>query len=180
MVGLATIAGGMAKSGLVALNPAEQHAAQQALAKLAGATTSQATGSTASYLSASTQNAATVGSLSTLPTLSSLNAGGSGLLSGHGTDTFAGGVASAGHSLAGFASDTVVGGSAATSVLPSGTTTAGFNLSADTINVAGATATGVSVQDPAQAHTAVQTITLADKTTVTITGVPSHNIIKSH
>ena len=104
--------------------------------------------------------------------------GASGLLAGQGNDTFAGGVHS-GFDLHGFASDSVIGGSSAGHTPASDHASSVFHLSNDTINLAGATAAGVKAQDPSQATHGTHTVTLADKTTLNITGV-SHDIIKPH
>lgn len=153
--------GGHAAEGSTAphaLTATEHAAVQSALAKLAPAGTTTTTNLT--------------GGSTTLPLLKTFSAG-SGLVAGAGNDTYAGGVSSANLSLSTFASDTVIGGSSA--VTPAvGHSGAALQLSADTISVTGATASGVKALDPAQVP-AGHTITLSDKTTLNITGV-SHDI----
>lgn len=51
-------------------------------------------------------------------------------------------------------------------------------LSPETIKVAGNTATAVKAEDLATKSSS--TITLADKTTVTLTGVMTHQVVKPH
>jgi Ca2+-binding RTX toxin-like protein len=174
VAGLATVAGGAKVATLahaprmaalagvtktsafgVGLSSAEHQAAQDALAKLGGKVPDAWSG--ANRTSA----------------LKPLHAG-SGLVAGHGHDTFAGG--GSGLLPAHFASDTVAGASAGD--LPPAHGSSVFHLSAETINVAGATAAGVKAQHPHVAHHASHTITLTDKTTLNITGVPSHHIVK--
>jgi len=111
--------------------------------------------------------------------LSKLTGGGTtgtnGLLKGLGTDTFAGG--SSGHlALARFASDTVLGGSGAKS--PYLGSSAAFQLSSDTIGSAGVTAKGIKGSEYVVGQHVSHTVTLTDKTTVTLTGVHSNAIVK--
>jgi len=110
--------------------------------------------------------------------LSKLTGGGAGhsgsLLKGLGSDTFAGG--SSGHlALARFASDTVLGGSGAKNPLSS----AGFRLSSDTIGTAGTTAKGIKGSEYIVGQHVSHTVTLTDKTTVTLSGVHSNAIVKT-
>jgi len=139
------------------LSPAERHAAITALSKLTGSSTTKGV---ASVFGGSLKSA----------TLS----GGSGtkLLSGRGSDTFAGGVKSgvkpAIHSIG---SDTVVAGSAFKPLELSGK--AGKPLSTETIKLTGVTAAGVKT---AEEKPASHSITMADKTHITLTGVTPHNI----
>jgi hypothetical protein len=172
MVGMASIAGG-AKHGLATLSHAERDAAQRALARL-----KSSGGGLGSKLEGSTRSATVYGG-------SAIKGAGltASLIHGQGSDTFMGGARSAlTHTVAG--SDTVLSGSAAfgghTSVSDALARHGGanFSLSADTINVAGATAEGVKAAHPPDATTHAHTITLADKTTVTITGVSAHDITK--
>ena len=103
----------------------------------------------------------------------------SGLVTGQGKDTYAGGVDSNRFAISKFASDTVLGGSTAgrgSHVEKTGA----FRLSGDTINIAGITAVGVKATDPNSSPHSSHTITLSDKTTLTITGVHVNEIIKPH
>jgi hypothetical protein len=101
-------------------------------------------------------------------------------------DTFMGGAHNAPtKAVANIGSDTVVGGSATTfgghgsEAKPmSGHGSQHFTLSGDTINIAGATAEGVKAAHPHDAAATAHTITLADKTTITIAGLSSHDITK--
>lgn len=148
------------------LTQAEHAAAQSALSKLVP--TGTVTPTVLAKVAVSTPK---------LPPLKNLQAG-TGLVAGSGSDTYAGGVATAQHSLASFASDTVVGGSTGVRLASVGHTAAAFTLSSDTINVAGATAAAVKALDPTSGQHVTQTITLSDSTTVKITGVHSHHVIK--
>lgn len=165
MVGNASLSGG-ARHGLSALSHAERQAAQNALSRIKGS-------------GGLDHNATVYGGA-----LGKAGLGAPSLIHGRGSDTFAGG--SRGiqtRPLIGAGNDTVVSGS--TAVLGSrpplseamgGHGSHGFALNSDTINVAGATAESVkAVQHDAAAK--AHTITLADKTTVTITGL-SHDIPK--
>ena len=173
MTGMASIHGG-AHHGLPNLTHEERLAARNALAKL------KTSGSPlSSHLDGSIRSA-TVYSGSAVKG-SGLNM--STLLHGHGSDTFIGGARS-GLSPIGTGSDTVISGSTAagtvdrnqTGVL-GGQSGHSFTLSTDTISVAGATAESLKAGHPHEG-TASHTITLADKTKVTITGVPAHDITK--
>jgi hypothetical protein len=103
------------------------------------------------------------------------------LVHGQGNDTFMSGARSLStHALAHVGNDTVVGGSAATSAHANTEAhgTAGshaFALNSDTINVKGATAEAVKSTHPDQGATSSHTITLGDKTTVTISGLQHHD-----
>jgi hypothetical protein len=105
-------------------------------------------------------------------------AGGSHLVTGRGSDTFAGGVKSAAkpviHTIG---SDTVVAGSSAFKKGELATKGGSAALS-ETIKVTGATAAGVKTA--ADAKSAVNSITMTDKTHISLTGVTAHNIIKPH
>ena len=140
------------------LTPAERHAAITALSKL---TNSSASKGVASVFGGSLKSA----------TLS----GGSGtkLVTGRGSDTFAGGVKSgAKPTISTIGSDTVVAGSAFKTSELTGKTAK--SLSTETIKVSGVTAAGVktAVDDKTAGHS----ITMADKTHITLTGVTPHNI----
>jgi len=178
MLGSTTVTGG-AKHGLTTLSRAERQAAQNALAKLKspGAGIGAHPGGPA--LSATVYSGS-----SAKPT----ELGASTLIRGHGMDTFIGGARSApSTAVAKIGNDTVVSGSATTfggrgpAVDPlSGHGAQHFSLSSDTISIAGATAEGVKAAHPHDATTSAHTITLADKTTITITGVSAHDITKLH
>ena len=84
---------------------------------------------------------------------------------------------------AGIGSDTILGGS--TRSLEHGTAHPGTHalghagLSSDTINIAGTTAASVKAMNPndkVKAHT----VTLGDKTKITISGLSTHDISKLH
>lgn len=172
MLGPATVTGG-AKHGLATLSHAERQAAQNALAKLKspGAGMGNHPSLSATVFSGSSVKPGEMGA--------------STLIHGQGMDTFIGGARSAPASLgAKLGNDTVVSGSAAhfagRASLPDTLTGHGshpITLSADTINLAGHTAEGVKAahsHDASSAHT----ITLSDKTTITIAGLSSHDITK--
>jgi len=167
---ISSIPGG-AKHGLGALTHEERQAAQNALAKL-----KSSGGGLGVNLRGLTGSATVYGGA---PAKAGLSA--STLIRGQGSDTFIGGARSAlAHTGAG--SDTVVSGSAKFGgpasvsealVRPGGEH---FSLSTDTISVAGVTAE--SLKAGHQPDSGTHTITLADKTTITITGVSPHDIIK--
>ena len=167
---MASISGGI-RHGLAALSQAEREAAQKALEKLTGrgaglgSNLSGIGGSATVYGGSGTKSAGT---------------GGPTLLHGQGNDTFVGGAHSA-LTPATAANDTVISGSTMTRSSVSeavGRQGSHFTLSADTISVAGATAESVKAAQSPAAN--VHTITLADKTTVTITGVSPQDITKIH
>ena len=152
-----TLAGG---ASVKQLTPAERHAAINALSKLTGATASKGV---ASVMGGSLKSATLKGGMT--------------LVSGHGADTYAGGVKStvkpAIHAIG---NDTVVAGSAfAKSELAHGGSRA---LSSDTIKIAGTTAAGV--KSALDTKPTGHTITMADKTSITLNGVTPHNIVKPH
>jgi hypothetical protein len=171
MVAGASISGG-ATHGLAVLSHAEREAAKSALAKLK--TLGKGLGS---HLG--TESATVFGG-------ASFKTGGlraSALVHG-GNDTFKGGARSTPtRALAHIGNDTVVSGSATT--LGGRTHTGGvagsaqhFHLSSDTINIKGATAEGVKAAHPDHAKAGAHTVTLADKTTVTISGLSHHDVGK--
>jgi hypothetical protein len=166
MANLVTVAGG-AKAGISTLSPAEHHAAISALSKLSAA--SGATHGVASALGGTLRSA-------------TLSGGSVHSSAGHGADTFAGGVHSgATPAVSSLGSDTVVAGSAfkPESTAASVAKSHPLSLSGDTINVAGTTAATVkseTVHDAKAGHT----ITLSDKTTITLTGVAPHDVTKPH
>ena len=149
-----TIAGG-ATRGLAVLSHAERQAAANALAKL-------------KTLAGKTRGL-----------------GASALIHGQGSDTFLGGARSTPtHALANIGNDTVVSGSVTSLEGRTGTdpivghTPQPFNLSADTISLQGVTADAVKAGRPEETHTGVHTVTLPDKTTVTISGLSQHDVDK--
>jgi len=165
MVGNASLSGG-ARHGLSALSHAERQAAQNVLSRIKGS-------------GGLTNNATVYGGA-----LSKAGLGAPSMIHGRGSDTFAGGSRGVQtRPLMASGSDTVVSGSSAVfggrtpvSGAIGGPGSHGFALNSDTINVAGATAESVKAvqhEGVAKAHT----ITLADKTTVTVTGL-SHDIPK--
>jgi hypothetical protein len=175
MVVGASVAGG-AKHGLAVLSHAEREAAKNALAKL-----KTLTSHLGSHLISSTESATVYGGASVKTT--GLSA--STLIHGQGSDTFKGGARSAPtHTLANIGNDTVVSGSATTlggHTLADPFVTHGaqaFSLNSDTINVKGTTAEGVKAAHPEEVRTGTHTVTLADKTTVTITGLSQHDVGK--
>lgn len=165
----ATTSGGV-HHGVTALSHAERLAALNALSKIKNP--SGRLGSTFGGLkqSATLIGGATKHSASTL-------------LHGAGHDTFIGGARSS--STASVGNDTVLSGSARIADRGvAGGEIAGRHgghsgLSSDTINVAGTTAASVKAvqpEDKAKAHT----VTLGDKTKVTISGLSTHDISKLH
>jgi len=162
MVDLASVSGGV-KSGVSSLSASEHQAAVHALSKL---TESSASHGVASVFGG-TFKSATVSSGS-VHTESIKSAS---VVSGKGADTFSGGVHSgAAPAIHAIGSDTVVAGSAfAKTELSSGT---GKALSADTIKAAGTTAADVKTAPDTKASGT--TITMADKTSITLTGVTPH------
>jgi hypothetical protein len=152
----------------VGLSPLERHAAVNALAKL---TIGGETRGVSSVFGGVSIKSATL-SGGTIHTAPVKTAAGTPLVSGLGADTFAGGVRSTvSPTIQTIGSDTVVAGSAFTKTEL--TAVRGRALSGDTISVAGSTAAGVKAvleTKPTTGHT----ITLADKTTITLSGIP-HN-----
>jgi hypothetical protein len=175
MADLVTVAGG-AHASLKSLSPAEHQAAVSALSKLASASPG-----VSSVLGGSLRSATlSGGSVHS----EGIKVGSSSLAIGSGADTFAGGVrsvAAPAHTTIG--SDTVVAGSAFSSKIDatkSAASGAHVSLSGDTINVAGTTAASVKSETVQDAKSAGHTITLSDKTTITLTGVSAHDVIKPH
>jgi hypothetical protein len=112
---------------------------------------------------------------------SATSKGGTNLLTAK-TETFAGGVHSdVKASIRAIGSDTVVAGSAFTKaeLLGRGGTSAVGGLSADTIKAAGLTAATVK-NDAAEPKSAGHTITMSDKTSITLSGISTHDVIKPH
>jgi hypothetical protein len=174
MADLVTVAGG-AHTGIKTLTPAEHQAAVSALSKLAGA--SGASRGISSVLGGTLRSATLSGGTMHAE---GLKVGSTSLMIGRGADTFAGGVHSAvtpAHGAVG--SDTVVAGSAFSSKIDATkptTSGAHASLSGDTINIAGTTAAGVKSETAHDAKSAGHTITLSDKTTITLTGVSAHDV----
>jgi hypothetical protein len=165
MVGNASLSGG-ARHGLTALSNAERQAAQNALSRIKSS-------------GGLSHNATVFGG-----TVSKAGLGAPSLMQGRGSDTFAGGsrgvqtrpLIAAGNDTVVSGSSAVLGGRTPLSESIGSHSSRGFALSSDTINVAGATAEHVKAvqqEGAAKAHT----ITLADKTTITVTGL-SHDIPK--
>jgi len=173
MVAGASISGG-ASHGLAVLSHAEREAAKHALAKLK--TLGSGLGR---HLGGSTESATVYGGVSVKTSGLAV----SKLIHGRGNDTFKGGARSTPtRSLAHIGNDTVVSGSA--TALASRTQVGGvastqhFHLSSDTINIKGATAEGIKAAHPEHAKAGAHTVTLADKTKVTISGLSQHDVGK--
>jgi len=169
----ATVTGG-ATHGLAVLSHAEREAAKNALAKLK----SLGGHHLGSHLGSSAESATVYGGSSVKTTGLSAS-----LIRGQGSDTFKGGARTAPtHALANIGNDTVVSGSATTF---GGRTHADspfgpqhLNLSSDTINIKGKTAEGVKAAHPEETRAGTHTVTLPDKTTVTISGLSKHDVGK--
>lgn len=80
--------------------------------------------------------------------------------------------------LGSFVADSVSGGAATASLEQLRGATGTFRLGADSVSLAGSTASGVRAADPVTAQYAAHTVTLADKTTLNISGIDSHQIVK--
>jgi hypothetical protein len=166
MADLVTVAGG-ASHGVKTLSAAEHHAAVSALSKLGSA--HGASHGVASVLGGGLRSA-------------TLSGGSSSLVQGRGADTFAGGVHSSAKPVFG-GSDTVVSGSAFHSTVEATKSAAAggpASLGGDTINVAGTTAASVKSETVQASKAAGHTITMSDKTTITLTGVSAHDVVKPH
>jgi len=147
------------------LTPFEHHAALEALEKLKAA--GGVSRGVASVLGGGLRSA----------TLK----GGSNLLAAK-TDSFVGGLKSdVKASISAIGSDTVVAGSAFTKaeLLGKGGANVVSGLSADTIKAAGITAASVK-NDTAETKSAAHTITMSDKTSITLSGISTHDVIKPH
>jgi hypothetical protein len=178
MADLVTVAGG-SSHGIKTLSAAEHHAAVSALSKLgsAGGVSQGVASVFGGSLRSATLSGGTVHS-------DGIKVGATSLVAGRGADTFAGGVHSgATPAFGAVGSDTVVSGSAFSSgaaAAKAAATGGHAGSSGDTINVAGTTAASVK-SEAAQAGKAVgHTITMADKTTITLTGVSTHDVVKPH
>lgn len=152
------------------LTASEHLAAMQALAKLSGA--QGVTQGVASVLGGSLRSAT--------------QSGGAAPVAGRGSDTFVGGVQSSGARpvISTLGSDTVVAGSSFTGKIEAprddvrDAPAHSRALSGDTISVAGVTAASVKTEPVHAAKVVGQTITLSDKTTITLTGVSTHDATK--
>lgn len=165
----ASMPGGM-HHGLASLSHAERQAALNALAKI-----SRTPGRFGSNLAGVKQSATQIGGAAHRSELRS------SLIHGPGQDTFIGGARGA--LTASIGSDTVLGGSINPlergTALPATHALGHASLSSDTINIAGRTAASVKAMNPndkAKAHT----VTLGDKTKITISGLSTHDISKLH
>jgi len=155
------MAGGT-KVGATTLTAHEHQAALQALEKLK--TTGSVSHGVASVLGGSLRSAVTI----------STN------LLGSKSDSFAGGVKSdVKAAISAIGSDTVVAGSAFTKSELAGKGGGVSALSSDTIKAAGVTAASVK-HDPAEAAKSAHTITMPDKTSITLSGISTHDVIKPH
>jgi hypothetical protein len=169
---MATICGGtqhyQVRAGMptaATLTPTERLAALSALNKLGQAY--GATSGISSVLGGGLSSATLSGGTVSLDKIQSI-----------GSDTFAGGVGSGlSASINAIGSDTVVAGSAfakgelsSTASSKSGT----LNLSGDTINIAGVTAASVKTETPVVK--AGIKITMPDKTSITLTGISTHDL----
>jgi len=178
MVDTVSVVGG-ARAGTASLTAAEHHAATQALARLESLDRS----GVASVLGGSAGSATLSGGAPHALSTTVVGSGKVGLVTGLGSDTFLGGVsAGAGH-LAGMTGhDAVVAGSsgvfAHAAADKSVTPEKGLSLSNDTINVAGVTAASVKADQPQHAQ-AGGTLTFADKTTINLIGVSTHDTTKA-
>jgi hypothetical protein len=160
---------------LAVLSHAEREAAKNALAKL------KTLGShLGSHLGSSAESATVYGGSSVKTTGLSAS-----LIHGQGSDTFKGGARTAPtHALGNIGNDTVVSGSATTFGGRTHADSLGghnpqhLNLSSDTINIKGATAEGVKAAHPEETKAGTHTVTLPDKTTVTISGLSKHDVGK--
>jgi hypothetical protein len=156
-----TVKGGV-ESGISRLSPQEHQAALHALSKLGSA--SGATHGISSVLGGALRSATLVGG---------------SVHDAKVSETFAGGVRSALKPVTSVGSDTVVAGSAISGKVESHATSVGAGPAlthSDTINVAGTTASSVKNEPLAAGKTAGHTITLSDKTTITLTGVTPHTV----
>jgi hypothetical protein len=169
-----TIAGG-ATHGPAVLTHAEQQVARSALAKL-----KSLGGGLGTNLAGATESATVFGGATVKTT-----GLGSTLIHGQGSETIMGGARSTPtQALANIGNDTVVSGSTVTlggriGAQPFvGHPAQSFNLSGDTINIKGMTADAIKTMRPEETRTSAHTVTLADKTTVTISGLSTHDVSK--
>jgi len=162
-----------AHHGLASLTQEERFAAQLALSRVSS--TSNVLGP---KLGGVTQSATLAGGSMRAAAMNSPS-----LLHGSGSDTFIGGAHSAAAATIG--NDTVIAGSA-------GAVTRGvfgtepviahhapsITLGGDTINLAGTTAASVKATQPDDAKAKAHTVSVGDKTTVTVSGLSPHDIAK--
>lgn len=164
----ATVQGG-AKHGLATLSQSELQAAQHALSKIASKS-----GGLGANLSSLSQSATVIGGSLRANALQA-----PGILHGSGNDTFLGGARTS--AISNIGTDTIIGGSAKgvdTTLGGVGTHNVGsFALSVDTISIAGTTALSVKALEP-DATAKGHTVSVGDKTTVTISGLSTHDISK--
>jgi len=159
MADLVTVSGG-SKVGATTLTAHEHQAALQALNKLK--TTGGVSTGVASALGGTLRSATTITT---------------NLVGIKQAATFAGGVTSTVKpSISAVGSDTVVAGSAFTKTELAGTG-GKIGLSTETIKAAGVTAASVK-SEPTVATTASHTITMSDKTSITLSGISTHDVIK--
>jgi hypothetical protein len=154
---------------LAALSHSELQAAQHALSKIA-----TSTGGLGHTLGSLSQNATAIGGSLRASALQVPS-----FLQGSASDTFVGGARSS--LISSLTTDSIVSGSAklvdnTLGVL--GTHNVGsFALSMDSINIAGATALSVKTLEP-ESNAKAHTVSVGDKTTITINGLSAHDISK--
>lgn len=171
MLGSSSVTSG-AKHGPSVLSHAERAVAQNALNKL-----NSLQARPGLHTGNSTTSATVFGGVR------SAQLGGASLIHGQGNDTFMGGARSVStHALANIGNDTVVSGSSAHGghIAPEAhgaRSVASFSLNSDTIGVKGKTAEGVKEARP-EGKANTHTITLSDKTTVTVAGLSHHDMGK--
>ena len=172
MIGSASVSGG-AKHGVSVLSHAERAVAQNALDRL-----NSSKGRAGLHTGSPTSSATVFGGVK------SGALGGPSLVHGQGNDTFMGGARSLStHALANIGNDTVVSGSAThgshTPAEARGAHTMhNFSLNSDTISVKGATAESFKGTEHDGKTASTHTITLSDKTTVTVAGLSHHDMGK--
>jgi hypothetical protein len=104
-----------------------------------------------------------------------------GLIGSQSHESFAGGVKSdVKASIRAIGSDTVVAGSAFTKTELTGKVAGVSALSSDTIKAAGVTAASVKTDPTEAGKSAAHTITMSDKTSITLSGISTHDVIKPH
>lgn len=141
------------------LTGSEKAAAQGALAKLVGSGSAQ-------FFSSESARAGTQ--------LQINHSLANGLISGQGTDSFAGGAVGGHVTLPTFVSDSVGGGAMAKSAA-SAETFAGFRTGGEAVKIAGASAAGVKAEQLVSgSHSAV----MSDHTVINLTGVHTNALVK--
>jgi len=172
MLGASSVSSG-AKHGPSVLSHSERAVAQNALDKL-----NSLRAKPGLHSSSPTSSATVFGGVKTA------QLGGSSLIHGQGNDTFMGGARSVStHALANIGNDTVVSGSSAHGghIAPEAhgaRTIPNFSLNSDTISIKGKTAEGVKDAHHEGKVASTHTITLSDKTTVTVAGLSHHDVGK--